>query len=404
MHKVGIQSFKIINKNCLAHSYSKVKSAGFAFVDFNIDWQDFDVFEDLEYLYEHKRIADECGIIFNQAHAPRFIDYDPIEDTDKLLLQHEQALKACNILGCKNYVVHPIHLCNRVWAEQGVAISIKEEWDFNARFFEKLGALGAKYGVCICVENLHARYNGRIVSGICSGADDIVKMIEQVNSCLGENCLGACLDIGHANALRRNISREVQILGGHLKVLHLHDNDGCEDHHQLPFGFNYSPSGGCCTDWSSFLVALRDIGFDGVFSFEPTKVLINTPPVLLFATLNYIYSIGAHFSKVVHFEDELKLIGDKKIVLFGSGKMFDNYMKTYANYYSPFCVLDNNEKVWGTKKQGVEICNPKILKTLDMKNTTFIITSAYYEEIKLQLENEGAQHIILFEEILRMNA
>ncbi len=325
MHKVGIQSYKIINNNCLEYSYAKVQTAGFAYIDFNIDWQDFDAFADLEYLHEHKRVAEKYGIAFNQAHAPRFMNFEPFEDFGKLLLQHEHGLKACNILGCKNYVVHPVHLCNRMWAQKGVALSIEEEWAFNVKYFEKLGELGNKYDVIICIENLHARYNGRIVGGICSSAADIVKMIEQVNTSLNKNCLAACFDIGHANALRQNISREVHTLGKHLKVLHLHDNDGCEDHHQLPYTFNYSPSGGCCTNWSGFLVALRKIGFDGVFSFEPTKVFLNTPPTFLPHTLKYIYSLGEHFSKIVHFEDELKLVNDKKIVLFGSGKMFDNY-------------------------------------------------------------------------------
>ncbi len=403
MEKIGIQSYKLINKNCLEYSYKRLRDAGFGYVDFNIDWQDFDVFLDLAYLQEHKRVADECGITFNQVHAPRFTGFDPLCDIDKLTSQYERGILACNILGCKNYVVHPVHLCGRVWQEHGVELSLEEEWDFNLKYFLKLGAFGAKHGVLICIENLHARYNGRIVKGICSSADDIVKMIEQVNKSVGENCIAACFDIGHANALRQNISREVQTLGKHLKVLHLHDNDGCEDQHQLPYSFNFSPSGGCSTDWSSFLVALRKIGFDGVFSFEPTKVLVNTPSVLLSATLKYIYSIGAHFSKIVHFEDELKLISEKNIVLFGSGKMFDNYMKEYANSYPPDLVFDNNDRVWGTTKHGVMICNPKEIETLDMENTVFIITSGYFEEIKLQLESFGAKNIILFEEILRMN-
>ncbi len=404
MHKVGIQSYKIINKNCLEQSYAKIKAAGFAYVDYNIDWRDFDVFEDLAYLHEHKQIADKHGIKFHQTHAPRFFGFDPLEDLGQLLLQYEHGLKACNILGCKNYVVHPIHLCNRVWAEHGIAMTLEEEWDFNARYFEKLGKLGVEYGVCICIENLHARYNGRIVQGVCSIADDIVRMIEQVNTLVGESCLAACFDVGHANALRRNIGREVLTLSKHLKVLHLHDNDGCEDQHQLPYTYNYSPSGGCSTDWSGFLVALRTIGFDGVFSFEPTKVLLNTPTAFLPTTLKYIFMIGEHFSKIVHFENELKLISDKKIALFGSGKMFDNYMKYYGKDYLPICVFDNNEMMWGTTKHNINIYNPEKIKTLDMQTTVFIITSSYFDEITEQLEGYSAKHIILFEEILRMNA
>ncbi len=56
-------------------------------------------------------------------------------------------------------------------------------------------------------------------------------------------------------------------MGKNLTVLHLHDNFGAlndwfgeMDRHLLPF-FG-------CVDWKGTVKALREIGFDGVFSFE----------------------------------------------------------------------------------------------------------------------------------------
>ncbi len=76
----------------------------------------------------------------------------------------------------------------------------------------------------------------------------------------------------------------------------------------------------------------------------------------------------------------------------------------YGKQFKPCAVFDNNENIWGTEKHNVKIYSPQEIKLLDMQNTVFVITSSYYEEIFLQLQNFGAKHIILFEEVLRMNA
>ncbi len=401
--KIGIQSYKIINKNYLEQSYAKLESAGFTYIDFNIAWQDIDVFEDLEVYREHKRVAESLGLAFGQVHAPRYFEYDVLNDTDKIILQYEHALKVCNILDCKYLVVHPIQLRNRVWSELGVELSLEEEWDINRDYFMCLGRLGAKYGVTVCIENLHTRYNNRIVDGICSSSDDIVNMIEEVERIVGYECIGACFDTGHANALRRNLHKEVLRLGRHLRVLHLHDNDGTDDQHQIPYTFCNAPFGACSTDWSGFLLALRRIGFSGVYSFEPTKVLRQTPETLLPALLKYLYSIGEHWSNIVNFEALLKEYADKQIILFGSGKMFDVYMKEFGEKFPPAFIVDNNSQLWNTDKNGIEIKNPDDILLIDKHNRIVVICSRFFQEMSEQLENIGVTEYILSEEILRMN-
>ena len=60
---------------------------------------------------------------------------------------------------------------------------------------------------------------------------------------------------------------KVRLLGEEIRVFHIHDSIYGMDPHMFPY-FGY-------INWSDFLKALKDIGFDGVFSLEtaPSKKL-----------------------------------------------------------------------------------------------------------------------------------
>ena len=69
-----------------------------------------------------------------------------------------------------------------------------------------------------------------------------------------------CLDTGHASVAGLSPADAVRMAGSDLRALHVHDNDGKNDMHAVP-----------CTgiiDWKAFITALRETGYDGVFSFE----------------------------------------------------------------------------------------------------------------------------------------
>ena len=84
-------------------------------------------------------------------------------------------------------------------------------------------------------------------------------------------------------------------LGEHLKVLHIHDNDGVADLHQLPFTFAKTRENLPSTDWDGFIKGLRRIHFDKVLSFETAPVLTTFPDEMKAETLGFIYQIGKCF-------------------------------------------------------------------------------------------------------------
>ena len=83
-------------------------------------------------------------------------------------------------------------------------------------------------------------------------------------------------------------------LGSRLKVLHIHDNDGLADLHQIPFVFTRTRENKSSTDWEGFVRGLRAIGFDGVLNFETAPVLTAFPEELREDALRLIARIGRY--------------------------------------------------------------------------------------------------------------
>lgn len=73
----------------------------------------------------------------------------------------------------------------------------------------------------------------------------------------------ACLDIGHAEmkGSDTNAPEMVRALGyKRLKALHIHDIDGINDNHQIPFSLNIN--------FDAVTKALKEIGYDGYYTLE----------------------------------------------------------------------------------------------------------------------------------------
>ena len=79
----------------------------------------------------------------------------------------------------------------------------------------------------------------------------------------------------------------------------------------------------------------------------------------------------------------------KKIILFGSGMMFEDYMKKWGSRYRPVFLVDNDENKWGRSRMGIEIKSPKALLEISAEKRHLIICSFYYKEIEKQLREMG---------------
>ena len=79
----------------------------------------------------------------------------------------------------------------------------------------------------------------------------------------------------------------------------------------------------------------------------------------------------------------------KQIIMFGSGMMFEDYMKKYGEKYRPTFLVDNDDNKWGRSRMGIGIKEPKAILEVPEKKRHLIICSYYYKEIQKQLEEMG---------------
>lgn len=93
-----------------------------------------------------------------------------------------------------------------------------------------------------------------------------------------------------------------------------------------------------------------------------------------------------YLSKLSGLFDEAR---GKKIVLFGAGMMFEDYMKNWGSRYRPAFTVDNDENKWGRSRMGIEIKPPRAILEVPEKKRHVIICSYYYKEIEKQLQALG---------------
>lgn len=189
------------------------------------------------------------GVEIFQSHAPYALF--PHYLGEKFWNDTLKALAATSAAGARCCVFHPL-----VFPLYGKRDLWKEELDFNLKFFERLLPHLEKYGVTLCLENLFDWDKGEMRKIFIS---EIAGLNEYLSR-LDEKYFGACLDTGHLFLFGGKPAEAVLSLGGRLKTLHLHDNDGVKDRHVLPLMG--------AADWPGFSEALRRTGYEGTLNLE----------------------------------------------------------------------------------------------------------------------------------------
>jgi sugar phosphate isomerase/epimerase len=133
--------------------------------------------------------------------------------------------------------------------------------DAARRSVEEIAALASTVNVRVALE---------VMPNALSSAAAICQLIEDDLEGLD---VGICLDYGHAN-LMGDLSDAIETVSGHLWTTHVHDNDGRNDDHRVPFAGRI--------DWDAAMMETQKIGYDGVLMFEvadtgdPIEVLKRT--------------------------------------------------------------------------------------------------------------------------------
>ncbi len=278
MLEIGVQSRNIVFDENPSEGFEKLKKAGFTCCDFSLNeyllnkalyrWERNTFFDKTdaeleEHFRPHKEGALKNGIRINQMHMPypMFIPETKPEfqEINRYLwdVVAPKSLKVCKFFDCKYIVVHGFKLKKYYGSEAA-------EWAETERFFEYLAPMAKEMGITMCMENIYNNLGNHIVEGPGCDAIKAAERIDRINEKFGAEVLGFCFDTGHANIAGLDLERFVKTLGSRLKVLHIHDNDGERDLHQMPFTFTKLRENKPSTDWEGFIRALRSVGFDQV--------------------------------------------------------------------------------------------------------------------------------------------
>jgi len=240
-------------------------------------------------------------------------------------------------------------------------------------------------GYCLTEENTYQ-------CGQYSEISCLKASVDKYNQLCGEEKFGLCLNVGYANVTGKNIRTFVEETKGMLKMVHVNDNDGFHDDHQMPLTFT-TGRGTRSTDIFRLIGALNRNNFKGWIVFD-TKGLFETCPV----------SLQGSFLRLMHrlFEEwEDQMLLEKKLdqprrqlILFGTGRMAYNYMCEWSPKYPPAFMVDNNPKLWGQAFYGVPIRKPEAILEVPEDQRNVFICNQYYDSVGEQLTKMGVAYQI----------
>lgn len=307
MLPIGVQTKNIVEDNCPGEGFRLMRQAGFSCGDFSLNGyllnsslyqSEVNTFfdqslQELEHFFApHKKGADEAGITINQMHMP-YPNYVPraakaLNDYLRDVVA-PKSMQICAFFNCPCIVIHGFKLAYFLGSEE-------EEWRRTEMFLDNLAPMAKDMGITMCIENLYDSLNGHLVEGPCCNARKAADRIDRMNDRYHAQVLGFCFDTGHANLTGLDFEDFITTLDYRLKVLHIHDNDGVSDLHQVPFTFTKTRENLPSTDWNGFIKGLKNIKFSKTLSFETAPVLTSFPEELKPQALSFIAGIGKYFS------------------------------------------------------------------------------------------------------------
>lgn len=191
-----------------------------------------------------------AGITVEQSHAP-FNRYN--REPDEIFKEklRRSFLTAAEI-GARRIVIHADeYVCNNGNYDSEAACR------FAYEFFAPFVELAQKHGMGVAVENLFEDGPGEGRGRCTSTVEEIVRILELFNT----PEVTCCWDFGHAAvSFGENMLEELEKIGKYVTCTHVHDNYKSEDTH-LPIFLGK-------TDWKAHIDYLKDIGYNGAFTYE----------------------------------------------------------------------------------------------------------------------------------------
>ena len=242
---------------------------------------DDDPFNSDEYLAlaRHLRaVAEECGIVCNQAHAPFPSSKGNQAFNETIFARIVRAMEIAATLGAGIIVVHPVqHL---YYPEH-----VQELKEMNHTFYTALAPYAEKFGIRVALENMFQGDPRRhvLIESTCNSPDEFCAYLDA----LPNEQFTACLDIGHCGLVGQDAANFIRALGhDRLGALHVHDNDHHHDLHTMPFMG--------ALNWDSITTALADIRYAGDITLEADRFMTSLPEHALPEAAHLMCTVAKH--------------------------------------------------------------------------------------------------------------
>ena len=262
-----------------------IRDAGFDCVDYSFYYlPDDHIFfgeNGAEYARELRTYLDELGLACTQAHAPFEVeDGDPFDESFTPYRKILKAMEAAAILGARSIVVHAVTVRDR---------SADYIEDYNYEFYRTLEPYAEKFGIQIALENLFNTDRKRnTFSNRRLGTPELMnRMLARLDS----EWFTVCIDLGHASMTGFEPEEFLRgVLPGAVTALHVQDTDYCGDRHQLPYI--------CDLNWKEIMVALKEIGYEGDFTYETVSFINRFPKELFPTALSFAHDVGRYLIRL----------------------------------------------------------------------------------------------------------
>lgn len=237
---------------------------------------------DKSFYTELRKYVEDKGVYFSQAHAPAPSSYRDEAQSEEMFKDIVSTIERASYAGAKNIVVHP---CQHLYyVDKGVPEYL---FEYNMKFFKRLIPYAEEYGITIAIENMwqwfKREYPDIIGHSTCSRPAEMIRYVDELNHPL----MKCCLDLGHAAVVREQPDEFIRALGNkRLACLHVHDVDGADDSHTLPyFGI---------LRWEQVMQALAEIDYKGDFTYEACGFFREKPVELYPGYLKLMEQTGRH--------------------------------------------------------------------------------------------------------------
>ena len=206
--------------------YKKMKEYGFSCADFDMadtnGWVYNSDEEEVAAKFScERKLAEAAGVEIWQVHGPWVF---PIpEVTEEGRKKHVENLKKSiyftSVLGCHNWVVHPLM---PYWVDDLETGNADKTWEINVDVFRELSEFAKQYNITICIENMPFKDYS------ISRPEEILKLVKTIN----RDNVKICLDTGHVGIFEDlSVGDAVRLFGKEIRVLHIHDTKPGQDLH-----------------------------------------------------------------------------------------------------------------------------------------------------------------------------